>query len=166
MKNRLTLVGYMGSGKSTVGRALAEKMGLPFVDLDQEIEKESGTTIYDLITRKGEFYFRKLENKKLMEVLSREKYVLSTGGGAPCYFEAMDEIVRRSFTIYLNPGVKTLVKRLEIQKAKRPLIAHLAHDDLAEFVAKHVFERSRFYERADRVIYGENPLSEILNEHE
>ena len=91
---------------------------------------------------------------------------MATGGGAPCYFNAMDDVLEKSYSVYLNPGIKTLVKRLETQKASRPLIAHLNHDDLAEFVAKHVFERSQFYERANQIVYGSDPVDEIVKGYE
>lgn len=146
----------MGSGKTTVGKILAEKLALPFMDLDEEIEKSENLSIPEIFNSRGEIYFRKLENKILKEILiSQESFVLAVGGGTPCYGDAI-KIMKESpnaIVIYLRTPIGILAKRLFSQKSLRPLISHLkTFEDLTEFVGIHVFERSSFYSRAHFII--------------
>ena len=145
---KIVLVGYMGAGKSTVGRALAEKSGLPFVDLDTEIEKEQGEKVSQIIFTRGELTFRQLERAKLEELLKKDRFVMSVGGGTPCYYDNIDLINRSALSIYLQLGVKELYHRLEGTQGERPLIAHQHGNELMEFIGKHLFERQQFYEKA------------------
>ncbi len=162
---KITLLGYMGAGKSTVSRHLAAELQLPLIDLDKRIENESGKSITETIFNKGELHFRKLERRLLEEALKEESFVLSTGGGTPCYYDNLALINRNSFSVYLQYSVIELYERLEGQQAERPLIAHLKGDQLKEFVAKHLFERAPFYEGATEIIRaGNRPLNEIVNE--
>lgn len=162
---KITIIGYMAAGKSTIGEILAEKYNLPFIDLDQAIEKHTGYTITETIFNKGELYFRKLERQILEEVIQSEKFVLSTGGGTPCYYDNMELINRNSISIFLQNTVQNLYERLENSKAGRPLIAHLDGDALKEYVGKHLFERNVFYEKATLVINTANKMpDQITNE--
>lgn len=155
----------MGSGKSTVGKGLAEKLQVPFLDLDAEIEKETGYTITETILNKGELHFRKLEREKLTELLQGEKFVLSTGGGTPCYYDNIDLINKTSTSVYLQYSVPQLYERLEAHQTERPLIAHLEGEGLKEFIGKHLFERAPFYEKSTIVVQGKNKsTSEITDE--
>lgn len=162
---KISLIGYMGSGKSTIGPQLALLSGLDYYDLDAEIEKHTGYTITETIFNKGELYFRKLERQILEEILAKDNFVLSTGGGTPCYYDNIDLINKNSLSVYLQYGVKELFERLKNDTSSRPLIAHLEGEPLLEYIGKHVFERSAFYDRAIVTVKasGKEP-KEILEE--
>jgi len=146
----------MGSGKSTVGKALSELLSLPFVDLDQKIEEIEGMSIRELFASKGEIYFRRKESETLFsEIKSNRSLILATGGGTPCYGDTMNELLKQPDTIvlYLKVSLNELVSRLELEKSNRPLIAHLdTREDLNDFIRKHLFERSYYYNQAHQVI--------------
>ncbi|WP_347374964.1 shikimate kinase [Aequorivita sp. Q41] len=153
---KILLIGYMGSGKSSVGKKLAEKLKLPFKDMDSEIEKIEGVSIATLFSKKGEIYFRKIENKILKNLLSSpENFVLATGGGTPCYGDAMASITAKKdvHSFYLKTPLEILVKRLFLEKANRPLLAHLeTEESLHDFIRKHLFERVFYYNQSKFVI--------------
>ena len=161
---KIALIGYMGAGKSSVSQILSKKMKLDFIDLDHEIEKHSGYTITETIFNKGELYFRKLEREILEQVLTKDNFVLSTGGGTPCYYDNMDFINANAASIYINVSISELYDRLEADKDARPLIAHLEGDALKEFIAKHLFERRDFYERAIFSVKADGKSTEELTE--
>jgi shikimate kinase len=140
----------MGSGKSTIGKILASELGLDFWDLDEYIEHSEESTIPKLFKEKGEIYFRKKENEYLERILKDERnFVLSTGGGAPCYGNNMEIIQKETKNVfYLKVSIGELVKRLSTQKSERPLIENIPDSDLPEFIGKHLFERGFFYEKA------------------
>ena len=162
---KIVLIGYMGSGKSTIGRLLANKLGLRFIDLDAEIEHDTGYTITETIFNKGELYFRKLERKKLEQLLADDSFVLSTGGGTPCYYDNIDLINRSAVSVYLRYGVQDLYERLEGHTAERPLIAHLEGEPLKEYIGKHLFERNMYYDRATIIMQASRRSTEdILTE--
>ena len=142
----------MGSGKSTIGKTLANKRNIPFIDLDQYIEKQENTSIKQIFEQKGELSFRKIERQVLMLLLKSEKpKIIALGGGTPCYFDNMEKIINSPHSsIYLNTATSMLVERLSKEKTTRPLIAHLAsQEQLLEFVAKHLFERDPYYRKAN-----------------
>ena len=149
----------MASGKSSIGKKISKSLKMNFIDLDDYIiekEKMSITTIFE---KKGEIYFRKIENQYLKEILSKnEDFILSLGGGTPCYANNMEVINNNEevTSIYLQGSVPTMVKRLIKKKAKRPLIASLGDDKIPEFVAKHLFERRFYYEQAKMTIKIDN----------
>lgn len=139
----------MGSGKSHVSKILSEKLNFKLIDLDKEISKRNKMTIPEIFDKKGEIYFRKLERETLEEILASEKNViLSLGGGTPVYYNNMEIINHNSKSVFLRASVATLAERLSKQKEKRPLIANIADENLAEFIAKHLFERNDFYNKA------------------
>ncbi len=149
----IALLGYMGSGKSSIGKLLAEALTFPFVDLDHYIEKKEGMSVSAIFESRGELYFRKQEARCLQEVIKdHPKAVLSLGGGTPCYGTIMDDLLKNEevITLYLKASVETLTNRLWPQKEDRPLIAHLPSEEaLNEFIRKHLFERSFFYNQAN-----------------
>ena len=145
----------MGSGKSTVGKALANELKLSFVDLDHAIENEIGMSIRDFFEASGELKFRRLENEVLKKVLRENSdMILSTGGGTPCYGNNLDLLKSTSNTkvFYLKASIKTLTERLLSEKDTRPLIESIGDNDLPEFIGKHLFERSNFYLQAHHVV--------------
>jgi len=151
---KIVLVGYMGCGKSTIGYLLAKKKYMPFIDLDVYIEEKEKATIQTIFKEKGEIYFRKIEHQYLKEILYMKKdIVLSLGGGTPCYANNMNEIEKsEAISVYLKATISTLKERLLKGKKNRPLIAKLEDENLSEFIAKHVFERSTFYNKATHKI--------------
>ena len=147
---KIVLLGYMASGKSSVGRRLSKKLSMKFLDLDDYIIDKEGMPISKIFEKKGEVYFRLIEHKYLKEVLSKkDDFILALGGGTPCYANNMHEINKtEAISIYLNGSTATMIERLIRKKAKRPLVASLGDDKIPEFVAKHLFERRPFYEQA------------------
>ncbi|WP_299133985.1 shikimate kinase [uncultured Tenacibaculum sp.] len=165
---RIFFLGYMASGKSTIGKIVAKKYDLPFIDLDDYIEKKENKTVSEIFQSKGEIYFRKKENEYLKELVEAEdNFVLSLGGGTPCYGNNMDLITKSKNTIsfYLRASISTIINRLKSEKEQRPLVANLKNEDLNEFVAKHLFERSYFYNQAKHTIaIDTKEIDEICND--
>ena len=147
---KIVLLGYMASGKSSIGKLLSKKLSMKFLDLDDYIINKEGMSIAEIFEKKGEVYFRVIENKYLKEVLNtKDQFILALGGGTPCYANNMKEINKGdTVSIYLQGKTKTMIDRLIKKKSKRPLIASLADDKISEFVAKHLFERRMYYELA------------------
>ena len=158
----------MGSGKSTIGRLLAKKKNFYFVDLDDYIEEKEKMTVSEIFESKGEVYFRKKEHLYLKELInSEEDFVLALGGGTPCYAGNMDviNVSKNTDAIYLRTSIATVVERLIKEKEKRPLVARLENDQLPEFVAKHLFERSYFYNKAKYKLTVDNKnANEVVKE--
>lgn len=156
----------MASGKSALGEKLARKLKYKFIDLDCYIEKKENLSVTQIFNSKGELYFRKLENASLKEIVEKEKnYILSLGGGTPCFYDTMDwlQAIANVKTIYIKVDLDTLVQRLLKGKSHRPLISHLKEEeDVRVFVAKHLFERSYFYNKADLNIEGSNEVDVII----
>ena len=166
---KIVLFGYMGSGKTSVGKALADTLEFSYSDLDELIEKSEGHTIPDVFETRGEIYFRRVENKELHKVLNQsQNIVLSTGGGTPCYGDNLPFMTSRSdvVTVFLRTSIVELTKRLSSEKATRPLIAHLdSEEELSEFIGKHLFERNKFYNQADIILdTDQKPVKEIVKE--
>ena len=144
----------MGSGKSTIGKSLSNRLNIPFIDLDQFIENQENDAVKAIFDKKGELYFRKVERQALHHLIARESpAVISLGGGTPCYFDNMKDLVQSKHnSIYLKASIPTLVSRLKEEKALRPMIAHLKDDAaMTEFIGKHLFERNVFYQEAATV---------------
>lgn len=147
----LILVGYMGSGKSSVGKKLSEILNYDFVDLDGYIESSLNLSIREIFETKGEIFFRKQESHYLMEALNKEHRIIALGGGTICYGNNLSIISEKdnSKMIYLKASIQNLTERLFHEKSKRPLIAHInSKTDLFEFIGKHLFERAPFYEQS------------------
>ncbi|APQ19363.1 shikimate kinase [Maribacter hydrothermalis] len=155
---KIVLLGYMGSGKTTVGRIVANHLNIKFLDLDAYIEEAERMSVSSIFNEKGEIYFRKKEMEYLSEIfLIENSFVLSLGGGTPCFgtnMELINEKTKNSF--YLNIGIPELVTRLMKEKNHRPMISHLQDQELTEFVGKHLFERSFFYNKAHHKIKCNN----------
>ena len=151
---KIILLGYMGCGKSTIANRLSKSTGIPFVDLDKSIEERTNLSINEIFEQKGELYFRKLEREVLLELLqSPETLIIGLGGGTPCYANNHELLKGEGvFSIYLKAAVATLVDRLVSNNSKRPLIADKSEDEIKEFVAKHLFERSFYYNQAQHIL--------------
>lgn len=166
---KIFLLGYMGSGKSFIGEKLSKSINYNCVDLDDEIEAKANNSIEKIFEKKGELYFRKLENDILNTILQKQSdLIVSLGGGTPCYGNNM-ELINKSedaITFYLKISVKKLTERLFNEKSHRPLISHLqTKEELEEFVRKHLFERGFYYNQAQHIIdVEENSVENILNQ--
>lgn len=164
----VVLIGYMASGKSTLGRILADKLTYEFIDLDDYIENKEKLTISNIFKMKGEIYFRKMETYYLKELLdNKNNLVLSLGGGTPCYSQNMNVILKTNNvkSLYLKASIPTLIARLKNEKSTRPLIAHIETDDLlTEFIGKHLFERSHYYSQANLTVTTDNKLEKDIIE--
>lgn len=163
----IILIGYMGSGKSTIGQKLAKIVAMDYVDLDIYIEQKEGMSIPELFKTKGEIYFRNIESRYLNEMLQMDHTVVSVGGGTPCYGNNMKAItsVENGQSIYLKASIPVLTERLQKEKSSRPLISHLqTHEALTEFIGKHLFERSHFYNQAERTIVVDHKSVEDIVE--
>ena len=163
---KIVLLGYMGSGKSTIARLLGEQLQLKSVDLDTLIEAETGQSIPEIFKDKGEIHFRKLEHQVLKNVLeSPESFILALGGGTPCYSGNMDILLNATEQVfYLKMGIPALTKRLIGEKANRPMISHIPDEDLPEFIGKHLFERQPFYMQAAHIIKSDDKAVEEIAE--
>lgn len=149
----ITLLGYMGSGKTLIANELSLKIGFEKIDLDEWISKRMGMTISEIFEKKGEIFFRKKEKEILEEILSLEKkIILSLGGGTPCYYDNIKLINEKSESIYLRANVITLVENLLNEKEGRPLIAKIADDKLPEFIGQHLLERNQYYSQAKYMV--------------
>jgi shikimate kinase len=160
----IILLGYMGSGKSLVGKLLAEKLAYDFIDLDHFMEEKERISIAELFKGKGELYFRKKESLYLKEILTTQKEtVIALGGGTPCYGDNMTLILKHTpYVFYLKAALRTLVNRLEKDQNSRPLLGSLKKEDLPDFVRKHLFERSYFYLKAPHSIAVDNSPPEDI----
>ncbi|WP_435523390.1 shikimate kinase [Chryseobacterium indoltheticum] len=158
----ISLVGYMGSGKSHISKILSDKINFKLIDLDKEISRRNKLTIPEIFEKKGEIYFRKFRRETLEEILAcQENIVLSLGGGTPVYYNNM-EIINNNSKSFLRTSISTLAERISKQKEKRPLIAKIADEDIPEFIAKHLFERNVFYSKAQFSINTDNKNPEDI----
>ena len=130
------LVGYMGCGKSTLGKKLAINLNYDFIDLDNYIEEQEGRTIKEIFADDGEDYFRKLERVYLHRVIDTENVVISSGGGTPCFFDNMDQMNEYGLTVYINMHPKALIPRLKLSELYRPLIDGMEGEVLLDYVYK------------------------------
>ncbi|WP_299097462.1 shikimate kinase [Winogradskyella sp.] len=165
----VALTGYMGSGKSTIGKNLATVLNYNFLDLDEYISEQENCSIPELFKNKGEIYFRKKETQYLNEVLStKDNLVLALGGGTPSYGNNINILLDNSNVnlFYLKLSIPNLVLRLFKEKDSRPLISHLTtKEELTEFIGKHLFERTQYYNQASNIITTDNKSKkDILEE--
>ncbi len=145
---RIILVGYMGSGKTTVGKALSKETGLMFYDLDWYIENRMRKSISQIFAEKGEAGFRKIEYNMLHEVAEFEDVIISCGGGTPCFFDNMDYLNRQGDVVYLKATPDTLYSHLLLAKVERPLLKDKSSEELIDYITHHLQERAPFYEKA------------------
>jgi shikimate kinase len=147
-KQKIFLIGYMGSGKTTIGRLLAKKLNLQFIDTDTFIENRYRKSIHDIFAEKGEVAFREIERNILIEILAFENTVIAAGGGTPCFSDNMDLMTRTGVTIYLKLSEEQLLERLMPIKHKRPLLNNKNPDELKNYISTTLAEREPIYSRA------------------
>ena len=145
---RIILIGYMGSGKTTVGKALSKETGMMFYDLDWYIESRMRKSVSQIFAEKGEDGFRKIEYNMLHEVAEFEDVIISCGGGTPCFFDNMDYLNRQGEVVYLKATPETLYKHLLMGKVERPLLKGKSSEELIAYITEHLKERAPFYEKA------------------
>lgn len=150
--NNLVLVGFPGSGKTFLGKKLAATFRCPFIDLDAEIEKKYHYTIPQFFEKFGEFTFRKCEYITLKEILLHRQGIIATGGGTPCFKDAMKHINHHAISVYLKISEKRLIQQLHNQSQQRPLIQNLNESQLRTYVHKTLKQREPYYEKAHYIL--------------
>ena len=138
----------MGCGKSTMGRAVSELTGIPFIDLDNYIERRFHLTVKTIFAERGEEGFRDVERRMLQEVADFEDVIVACGGGTPCFFDNMEYMNSHGTTVFLNTPIPRLHSRLMRGRHKRPLIANKNDEELMEFIQKALADRWEHYKKA------------------
>ena len=152
---RIFLIGYMGAGKTTLGKAFARAMELTFVDLDWYIEERYHKTVSQIFAERGEDGFRELEKRMLHEASDFENVVISVGGGTPCFFDNMDYMNQVGETVFLDVDNQVLFRRLKVAKQQRPLLANKTDEELMAFIQEALEKRLPHYTKAKHVFNGE-----------
>ena len=145
---RIVLIGYMGSGKTTVGKALAKEIGLPFYDLDWYIETRMRKKVTQIFAERGEEGFRQIERNMLHEVAEFEDVVISCGGGTPCFFDNMDYLNQQAQVVYLRCEPEVLRMHLLMGKGDRPLLKGKTPEELVGYIREQLEYREQFYTKA------------------
>ncbi len=161
---KIFLIGFMGSGKTTLGRKLASRMGYEFIDLDHKLEQQVELSIAEYFQIFGEDAFRQLESEVLKKTEYPENAIISTGGGLPCYFDNMDWMKANGKSVYIKLSPKTLADRLETGKEERPLLQDKHGDALVAFIEQKLNEREKFYSQASIIVDGLSLTAEKLEQ--
>lgn len=148
MNKPIFLIGYMASGKTTFGRALARRLGCQFIDLDFYIEQRFHTTINNIFTTRGEEGFRRLESNMLKEIGEFSDVVVACGGGTPCFFDNMDYMLSQGLVVWLEASKERILERLLINSAKRPLVKDKTPEEISILIDSALKEREPHYSRA------------------
>lgn len=149
---RIILIGYMGAGKTTVGKALAKELRMPFYDLDWYIESRMHKTVKAIFDERGEAGFRKIEHNMLHEVAEFEDVIISCGGGTPCFFDNIDYMNRQGETVYLKATPEVLYGHLKMGKTIRPLLLNKTADEVQVFIREQLAQREPYYSKAKYVL--------------
>lgn len=149
---RIFLIGFMGCGKTIIGKNMAKYSHLNFIDLDDYIVKKEGMSIKKIFEKKGESFFRKLEEESLKEVCKKDNLVIATGGGTPCFFNNMEKILSSGKTVYLEMETEDLITRLENEKSERPLLKNKSSEELKDFITSTLLQRRGFYKQAEFIV--------------
>ncbi len=154
---RIYLIGFMGAGKTHVGKLLSKKLGIPFFDLDDLIVNQQGRSINQIFEDEGEEYFRITERDVLRSTTKENaSMVLSCGGGAPCFFNNIDYMNRHGTTVWLDLPSQILLGRLRQDKDKRPLLKDFNDEELKAYIIRKNADRKIYYERAKLRVKDEN----------
>ncbi len=153
---RLFLIGYMGSGKTTLGRAYAKAQGLQFVDLDKYIEARRCKSISTIFEEEGEVGFRRIESAMLREVGEFEDVVVAAGGGTPCFSDNMEYMNRQGSTVFLDTSMEVLFRRLIVSHTRRPLLVGMADTELRQFILQQLSQRLDYYKQAKLSFRGDD----------
>ncbi|MGN6418894.1 MAG: shikimate kinase [Pseudobacter sp.] len=157
---RIFLIGFMGAGKTHWGKQVANRMGLPFYDLDELVVEHEGKSIADIFTQNGEEYFRMCEKQMLEELVEKEdSMIISCGGGTPCFFNNIDFMKRYGIVVWLNTQVEVILQRLMKERMHRPLLKDIKDEDLRNHIIRKLNERRMYYEQADVIIDREDTIS-------
>lgn len=148
----IIIVGYMGAGKTTLGKVLAKDLGLQFYDLDWYIEGRMRKTVPQIFAERGEDGFRQIERNLLHEAAEFEDIVLSCGGGTPCFFDNMDYMNSRGETVYLKADPEVLYMHLKMGKVERPLLKNKTPEQMKEFIKEQLSYREQYYLKAKNVL--------------
>ena len=160
---KIFLIGFMGSGKTHWGKLLSAKLQLPFRDLDTLIVEKELKPIADVFTEKGEEYFRYQEKQTLEELINEEEsFVLSCGGGTPCFFNNIELMLKSGKVLWLNTSVDVLKERLLKERMSRPLIRDISEEELRRYIVRKLTERKLYYEQADAMVNEESITLEEL----
>ena len=157
---RIFLIGFMGCGKSTLGRSLSLALNLTFIDLDSFLEEKYFRTIPQIFAEEGEDAFRRKERKVLEEVSAFDHVIVATGGGAPCFFDNMELMNNAGFCIFLDVNIDSLISRLIHARTERPLIKGKSPEELRAFIEVLMQKRRPFYEKAHYILKGDEILAE------
>lgn len=149
---RIILIGYMGAGKTTLGKALSKELSIPFYDLDWYIETRMHKTVPQIFEERGEEGFRKIENAMLHEVAEFENVVISCGGGTPCFYDNMEYINQQGDSVYLKATPEVLLKHLKMSKTERPLLKNKTQEEICDFIAEQLQKREIYYNRAKHIL--------------
>jgi len=172
---RIILLGYMGSGKTTLGKALSTEIGIPFYDLDWYIENRMHKTVPQIFAEQGEEGFRRIEHNMLHEVAEFEDVIISCGGGTPCFFDNMDYLNKQGDTVYLKATPDVLCEHLKMGRTERPLLKGKTPEELQRFIGEQLALREPYYSKAhhaldvslldnrENIRAGITKLKEILN---
>ena len=153
---KIYIIGFMGVGKSTIGRKIANRLNYSFIDTDYSIENKTGLKTSEIFEKYGEAHFRKLEQEELIKTTKIENAVISCGGGLPCFFDNMQIINENGISLYIKLSPQSIKTRLINSKKKRPLLETIAYDDLPKFIEELLLKREIFYNQATFTIKGEN----------
>jgi shikimate kinase len=151
---KIFLVGFMGCGKSKMGKALATKLNKTFIDLDDLIVLKNQMSIPELFANFGENGFREKEKEVLQQSAFADDVVIATGGGAPCFFDNMDWMNENGLTVFIDTPIKVLADRLINARVERPLVKGKNYEELIDFITMKLVERKPFYNKAQVILKG------------
>lgn len=146
---RIVFVGYMYSGKTTIGKKLAQHLDYKFYDIDTEIENKIHHSVADIFKLFGEDTFRKLEQQTLKELLQKDDVIIACGGGTPCFFDNMQQIKEKSISIYIKVDIKHIIARQKYSKAERPLLSDKTEKEIRQYITESLDDRKKYYSQAD-----------------
>lgn len=160
-------MGFMGCGKSFLGKQIAKKLNMQFVDFDQIIETTEGVSIATIFAEKGESFFRQLEHQTLLQYIEPQNFCIATGGGTPCFYDNINIMNEKSITIYLKTSPELIFQRLKTagEIEKRPLFKNKTSTEVLAFIEAKMQERTHFYEQAQIIIaQNDNDTEKIIHQ--